>query len=532
MEKIYLETADAYTRKVTDTKVLSIANKIDTILGDIRKRVFNEDIISASDIYTNQFNSNKIVLLNFDDDTFRPVINYDENDMIALKKLYNDCNITIDIENTPYIISHGLDPFTDKTFKDIKIEHKSEFVDNHLPLLLLKKELTEKIEREECKFLYGLNDLKLNSIKTDKCKKIIEILKIDIPENLAEQKYSIEDMQKKKVEYIRQLFPKYTSKENENSKTSDIKEEPEAVNSCFSKDILPGDIYPYNVLYNTLAPEFSSNCMSISEQIITSYVGDVDTTLAQKRITNINVILNHKYLQTKVLINPDPILENMIHNYPEYGFFYLFSFKTTNNLIVKSIEDKCDNCIFENIEDLNKRLSMLSDEIYYMQQNEDSKEAKNELYANEEAQVKQYFKYYYDITDNIEHRIKASALCDILMNNLLVDIKTHSVNSFRNRLSKYLTDLGLKKKRFNDGFYYYGVRPILPDPTILKMRTLHMNEMKKSNMLSDNSAVTSPVIKLEFDPIKSRDCTSEWYCLTNTRNSLSYMDMPDKTSQL
>lgn len=31
-------------------------------------------------------------------------------------------------------------------------------------------------------------------------------------------------------------------------------------------------------------------------------------------------------------------------------------------------------------------------------------------------------------------------------------------NSFKNRLSRYLKDLGLLKKRYNDGYYnYYGI---------------------------------------------------------------------------
>lgn len=507
MENTNLENTETYTLESADSKNLTIAKNIDTILGNVRKRIFNKDCISASDIYANQINSNsnKIVLLNFDDDTFRPVINCDENDMIALKKLYNDCKITLDIENTPYIISHGLDPFADKKFNDINIEDKSEFVDNYLPLLLLKKELTDKSDREECKFVYGETETqpeRMFTFKTKsqnetdksdfKCKKIIETLKIHIPENLAAQKYSIEEMMRKKIEYIRKLFPKYISKDTENPKISDIKEEPEALNSCFNKDILPGEIYPYNISYNILSPEFSSNCVAVIDQIVTSYVGDALATLAQKRITNINVILNHKYLQTKVLINPDPILETMILSHPEYGFFNLFSFKTTNNVLIKSIEDKCDNCIFENIEDLNKRLSILSDEIDYMQQNEDVNELKDELYASEEAQVKQYFKYYYDITDNIEHRIKASTLCDIIMNNLLVDIKTHSVNSFRNRLSKYLTNLGLRKKRFNDGFYYYGVKPILTEhnSTFPQMRPSYVNETSKSDKVAYYSDLT------------------------------------------
>jgi hypothetical protein len=38
-----------------------------------------------------------------------------------------------------------------------------------------------------------------------------------------------------------------------------------------------------------------------------------------------------------------------------------------------------------------------------------------------------------------------------------VKIDSNKISGFRTRLSKYLKDLGLQKKRYNDGFYYYGI---------------------------------------------------------------------------
>ena len=39
----------------------------------------------------------------------------------------------------------------------------------------------------------------------------------------------------------------------------------------------------------------------------------------------------------------------------------------------------------------------------------------------------------------------------------VVKIENDKMSGFRTRLSKYLKDIGLKKKRYNDGFYYYGI---------------------------------------------------------------------------
>lgn len=39
-----------------------------------------------------------------------------------------------------------------------------------------------------------------------------------------------------------------------------------------------------------------------------------------------------------------------------------------------------------------------------------------------------------------------------------VFINPDKLNGFRNRFSKYLKDILLNKKRYNDGYYYYGIR--------------------------------------------------------------------------
>jgi hypothetical protein len=52
--------------------------------------------------------------------------------------------------------------------------------------------------------------------------------------------------------------------------------------------------------------------------------------------------------------------------------------------------------------------------------------------------------------------MSASHLSSILEQEL--NIKPADRMSFRNRLSKYLLKAGLQKKRFSDGFYYFGMK--------------------------------------------------------------------------
>jgi arginine repressor len=54
--------------------------------------------------------------------------------------------------------------------------------------------------------------------------------------------------------------------------------------------------------------------------------------------------------------------------------------------------------------------------------------------------------------------MKASTLYDIVIKSQYVcKIDKTKITGFKNRLSNYLKDLGLQKKRYNDGYYYYGI---------------------------------------------------------------------------
>ncbi len=83
--------------------------------------------------------------------------------------------------------------------------------------------------------------------------------------------------------------------------------------------------------------------------------------------------------------------------------------------------------------------------------------------SSEESQVKKFLKSKYTIDDDINHKMKASALYDIIISSKIVKIDEDKIAGFRNRLSKYLKDIGLQKKRYNDGFYYYGIVEKEPD---------------------------------------------------------------------
>lgn len=81
-----------------------------------------------------------------------------------------------------------------------------------------------------------------------------------------------------------------------------------------------------------------------------------------------------------------------------------------------------------------------------------------------ENQVKNYIDRNFVLSEKIEHRIRFT----VLLNNIKQNFDKKFHNNIKNILPKLLKGLGLNKKRYNDGMYWYG----------LKMR--RVNELKVS----------------------------------------------------
>ena len=180
------------------------------------------------------------------------------------------------------------------------------------------------------------------------------------------------------------------------------------------------------------------------------------------------VILHSKYLQSLCVINPTAEEEYVINNHHEYGFIKLFKIKTDNQDIINVIRKGYDNIQFNTIEELNDSLEIMSQYVDFA-----NKHSKNDTSISaEERQVKAYINSFYEINNNIENKMKASALYDVILNSKSVLIDQSKLGGFKNRLSKYLKDLGLEKKRFNDGYYYYGIKVKNNGPTSVSYEPL------------------------------------------------------------
>lgn len=79
---------------------------------------------------------------------------------------------------------------------------------------------------------------------------------------------------------------------------------------------------------------------------------------------------------------------------------------------------------------------------------------------NIDDSLKRYIKTFiltnYNITNIINDKMKATDL----FNEIYKFLKIEEKINIRNKLTNFLLDIGLKKKRYNDGIYYYGLQKI------------------------------------------------------------------------
>jgi len=398
-------------------------------------------------IFTNA-NKKHINILHFEDDTIKPVIEIENKYIEIINKWYESCDLILDIEKTnvsiPEIIA--VQDLSGILFNEFSFKHKNEFINEYLPLVINSLISNKTINDFEKK--YFTNPVKREkSVSSDKSFANYDKLGLKIPKNILDEQFIIISEHQDVFSAVLDPFtinkvlcidPSLKIIESSNS----VQSEPEPYNIIPTLPEVDAPIFEYNSEFNILNPNFSENCVNIIEQEII------------KNSDIIYVILHSKYLQTLYLLNPTSEEEYIINNHPEYGFIKLFKIKTDNQDIINYIKREYNNMQFNAIEEINQHLEITSQYIDFT--NKYSKN--NTSISTEERQVKAHITLFYEINNNIENKMKASALYDIILNSKSVLIDQSKLGGFKNRLSKYLKDLGLEKKRFNDGYYYYGIK--------------------------------------------------------------------------
>jgi len=441
----------------------SIANSMINDLHNICK-IRSKPIMSMG-IGFDMDNSNnvvkkEVVSLNFEDDTFRLVYKISDDKTNIIKNWYNQCNIMFDVEDINIDIPNECNDndLTNILNKNIDYNNKELFINEYVPtkLEVIKKqhELLDLETELKMNVTHNLETHITQNNQTSMVKSLYE-LNIKVQDNLVYYDnyfyYSCENNQ------IITLTKYKKRGANDNYDWIPMKPEESLeshVNTMICqlpKDTIESNVKAYNEEYDCLYPTFGSNAGVIH--------ADTMEPQEQNSLNSFNlyiILFNPQFLHTMIIQNPDLETIETIFENTEYGFMELFTYKVKKDDVetVGMLYKLYDNITHNNVDELNNTLTGISQFLTYI----NTKQTTNNAINEEEKCVKQYLDDNYVLSDDINHKMKASAIYDVVVNMEICKVDKTKISTFKNRLSTYLKDLGLKKKRYNDGFYYYGIQ--------------------------------------------------------------------------
>jgi hypothetical protein len=181
----------------------------------------------------------------------------------------------------------------------------------------------------------------------------------------------------------------------------------------------------------------------------------VESLLYDNSQKEIMVFFNLKAMKTLVYevgrFNQDDGAIDFIINTPKCGFVKLFKLTVTEKVLPK-IKEMFHNKFYENIDNLNRDIDDLTKQIESIE----TKVKETGLVNCEKEIIFSYIENTYEILDDVNYKVKSSVLCNEIKPKLVYNYG--NIQSFNIRLSNYLKEMGLQKKRYNDGFYYYGLK--------------------------------------------------------------------------
>lgn len=431
----------------------------DTDIRDMKKQ--SNKILNTSKIFqntdynflyknTNKINNEEekeILFLNFDNDIFRAVVSISNNKLQIIEKWYNDCELIFDIEKSRISLPNIL-------FNDKDIEELNTYINNNLTVDKLNKYLNEFLP---CVIenLKSIKKLKTFSYFYETNTTLDnDIMKEINPFNI----YQNELFRPVKKE-IKETFVQ--SKFKLSSYDVDLPEEFSKLAKKKEEDRL-SEVGPYNLDYDALKPSLGDNSCNIEHTYTSNNSTLVDVSsflldINNKSNKSYTVIISVDYLTSLVLdhstINNIEIVYEILDKHPEYGFIKLFTIDTLNENIINHIKTNFDKKTFMDSSEINLLLKQTQEFITYS----NAYLSKNDELTKEKDSIIKYFKDNFKVNNEIDSRVKASTIYDHILKNKMLVIQRDKLAGFKNRLSQYLKEIGLNKKRYNDGYYYYGI---------------------------------------------------------------------------
>ena len=175
-------------------------------------------------------------------------------------------------------------------------------------------------------------------------------------------------------------------------------------------------------------------------------------------IYNLSLVVNDKDLKCSI--------NKLVENFPDFLNAVRIPDGMTSDAVT-SFYGVFHKKSFDNIEDIQKKLQAFKD-LFNI----------NDTSNKEKERVKQYFKWNYNITNEVDKRMKANDLYKELINHMCIPYDDAA--AFKKRLAGYLIELNLQKKRFSDAYYFYGIeKKDIPKMTLEEIEQRRMKERQE-----------------------------------------------------
>jgi len=436
----------------------------------------------------------------------------------------------------------------------------SENIINEIILLLKNNQQKIKIYTYNNKYIFIptlyvpeiVNKIK-NGVELSKDESNSEYIKMDLSFKLLIELKELNENKEFDIEDLKDLTDYQLSKiynNNKYFKTSDFNDLTTISKFMLSTiDPNPQIIYPDDKNYN-LASEYKDHSPHITEKLkngIKLTMDDIeefarnDFDNTKKRIEKINENNNPSPIILDLKIKNDPLPSNIevkpfvpiiindnqtpLKSSLKTYIFYNNDTKTSNIIkdvkydltkILANFDDiKLIECNFINSIITTEKINELFNNKIYNDFNavnqiyntivELSKNIGNKITETntksekslEEQRVSAWIRNNYIISNKSEseYRMSASKISELLEVELGIDASEKM--SFRNRLSKYLLNVGLQKKRFSDGFYYFGMKNIYESRAKESVKSLEDIMKERNNDFNDYKI--KPYISLNND---------------------------------
>jgi len=492
---------------IKTTPILELNNPINLVNTAKSAISAIKNTLTLNTLYSKEIKEREIVLLNFEDDTVRPVLNLSDEKISIIKKWYELCDMLVDIESSNTVIPEfmNIELIKPYLYNIFQISETDKFINEYIPLVISNLYIQSQLG-QFTQFNTDKNSFSNKTFIVDETNleygEFLEVTFKYVYDNLKNQ-YVLQQNTNKtanntkfKLENYKVIIPEYLLLDKKQKDSIQIN------NSIFNNnngDILPfngeftnfnnnDEILPYNNEYNclNLISSFGFNCEQLNINNNTNNsVNSVNNETINSNKTTITVIFNVDCNKTLVINSSNNMEIEILNSNPEFGFLELFTITTSNDEIINFINNQFLNGCFLDIDILNKKLERIAENIKLLEQ----EKAKDNSLTKEKSIVTNYFKTNFIINDDINKRMKSSTLYDLVINSNVLNLPKDKLSGFKNRLSEYLKEIGLQKKRYNDGFYYYG---IIDKSTITSLDERIKLYEKEANALNSSYAFTTP----------------------------------------